>query len=178
VQPTTTKPKIPVMADGQGVASYAGSRLLADLSDRADRGAGRHPAAELGACLASGAEPAGPPHVLVDAERADSAEPGRVIGTPLGLDLQGVPQLCQSTPSRRASALTVVSSSARASAAHTTARRVSISRGAASGRDSLNITTGQAGSGQCQTRLRQRTRTGGARTARRGARAHAGRAAP
>ena len=34
VQPTMTKPKITVMADGQGVASHAGSRQLADLSDR------------------------------------------------------------------------------------------------------------------------------------------------
>jgi len=34
VQPTTSRPKITVTADGQGVASHAGSRLLADLADR------------------------------------------------------------------------------------------------------------------------------------------------
>ena len=35
MQPTTARPKITVTADGQGVASHAGSRLLADLADRA-----------------------------------------------------------------------------------------------------------------------------------------------
>jgi len=34
VQPTTSRPKITVTADGPGVASHAGSRLLADLADR------------------------------------------------------------------------------------------------------------------------------------------------
>jgi hypothetical protein len=34
VQSTTTRPKITVTADGQGVVSHAGSRLLADLADR------------------------------------------------------------------------------------------------------------------------------------------------
>ena len=34
MQSTTTRPKITVTADGQGVVSHAGSRLLADLADR------------------------------------------------------------------------------------------------------------------------------------------------
>jgi len=34
VQATTTRPKITVSADGQGVVSHAGSRLLADVADR------------------------------------------------------------------------------------------------------------------------------------------------
>jgi hypothetical protein len=34
VQATTTRPKITVTADGQGVVSHAGSRLLADVADR------------------------------------------------------------------------------------------------------------------------------------------------
>lgn len=34
MQPTTSRPKITVTADGAGVASHAGSRLLADLADR------------------------------------------------------------------------------------------------------------------------------------------------
>jgi hypothetical protein len=34
VQVTTTRPKITVAADGQGVVSHAGSRLLADVADR------------------------------------------------------------------------------------------------------------------------------------------------
>jgi hypothetical protein len=34
VQPTTSRPKITVTADGAGVASHAGTRLLADLADR------------------------------------------------------------------------------------------------------------------------------------------------
>jgi hypothetical protein len=33
VQPTTTRPKITVTADGAGVVSHAGTRLLADLAD-------------------------------------------------------------------------------------------------------------------------------------------------
>ena len=35
VQAIATRPKIMVTADGQGVVSHAGSRLLADLADRA-----------------------------------------------------------------------------------------------------------------------------------------------
>lgn len=34
MQPSTGRPKITVTADGAGVASHAGSRLLADLADR------------------------------------------------------------------------------------------------------------------------------------------------
>jgi hypothetical protein len=34
VQATTTRPKITVTADGEGVVSHAGSRLLADVADR------------------------------------------------------------------------------------------------------------------------------------------------
>jgi hypothetical protein len=34
VQATTTRPKITVTADGTGVVSHAGTRLLADLADR------------------------------------------------------------------------------------------------------------------------------------------------
>ncbi|MDQ4021577.1 MAG: transposase [Actinomycetota bacterium] len=34
MQVTTTRPKITVTADGQGVVSHAGSRLLADVADR------------------------------------------------------------------------------------------------------------------------------------------------
>jgi hypothetical protein len=34
VQATTSQPKITVTADGEGVVSHAGSRLLADLADR------------------------------------------------------------------------------------------------------------------------------------------------
>jgi hypothetical protein len=33
VQPTTSRPKITVTTDGHGVASHAGSRLLADLAE-------------------------------------------------------------------------------------------------------------------------------------------------
>jgi hypothetical protein len=33
VQATTTRPKIMVTADGAGVVSHAGTRLLADLAD-------------------------------------------------------------------------------------------------------------------------------------------------
>jgi hypothetical protein len=35
VQATTVRPRITVTADGRGVASHAGSRLLADLADAA-----------------------------------------------------------------------------------------------------------------------------------------------
>ncbi len=59
----------------------------------------------------------------------------------------------QSTCSRRASAETVVPSSARASAAQTTARRVSRARDAASGCFSVTVRTGRAGFWQCQTCL-------------------------
>ena len=34
MQATTTRPKITVTADGEGVVSHAGSRLLADVADR------------------------------------------------------------------------------------------------------------------------------------------------
>jgi hypothetical protein len=34
VQATTTRPKITAAADGEGVVSHAGSRLLADVADR------------------------------------------------------------------------------------------------------------------------------------------------
>ena len=34
MQVTTTRPKITATADGEGVVSHAGSRLLADLADR------------------------------------------------------------------------------------------------------------------------------------------------
>ena len=34
MQATTTRPTITVTADGAGVVSHAGSRLLADLADR------------------------------------------------------------------------------------------------------------------------------------------------
>lgn len=34
MRPATTRPKTAVTADGQGVASHAWSRLLADLADR------------------------------------------------------------------------------------------------------------------------------------------------
>src|SRR4051812_21585130 len=34
VQATTTRPKVTATADGQGVVSHAGSRLLADVADR------------------------------------------------------------------------------------------------------------------------------------------------
>jgi len=34
VQATTTRPKITATADGEGVVSHAGSRLLADVADR------------------------------------------------------------------------------------------------------------------------------------------------
>jgi hypothetical protein len=34
VQATTTRPRVVVTADGAGVVSHAGSRLLADLADR------------------------------------------------------------------------------------------------------------------------------------------------
>jgi hypothetical protein len=34
VQVTTTRPQVTVTADGQGVVSHAGSRLLADVADR------------------------------------------------------------------------------------------------------------------------------------------------
>jgi len=34
VQATTTRPKIIVTADGAGVVSYVGSRLLGDVADR------------------------------------------------------------------------------------------------------------------------------------------------
>lgn len=34
MQATTTRPRIAVTADGAGVVSHAGSRLLADLADR------------------------------------------------------------------------------------------------------------------------------------------------
>jgi hypothetical protein len=67
--------------------------------------------------------------------------------------------VCQSTPSRRASALTVVSSSLKASAAQITARRVSNARGGARGCSSVNVTIGHAGSRHRHTRLRHATRT-------------------
>ena len=35
MQATTTRPKITAAADGEGVVSHAGSRLLADVADRA-----------------------------------------------------------------------------------------------------------------------------------------------
>jgi hypothetical protein len=35
MQATATRPKITVTCDGRGVASHAGSRLLADLDDAA-----------------------------------------------------------------------------------------------------------------------------------------------
>ena len=47
MQATTTRPKITATADGEGVVSHAGSRLLADVADRTtltaqlERGAGR-----------------------------------------------------------------------------------------------------------------------------------------
>ena len=34
MQATTTRPKITVTADGEGVVSHAGSRLLADVADK------------------------------------------------------------------------------------------------------------------------------------------------
>jgi hypothetical protein len=34
VHATTTRPKVTVTADGEGVVSHAGSRLLADVADR------------------------------------------------------------------------------------------------------------------------------------------------
>ena len=34
MQVTTTRPKITATADGEGVVSHAGSRLLADVADR------------------------------------------------------------------------------------------------------------------------------------------------
>ena len=34
MHPTTTRPKITVTADGAGVVSHAGARLLADLADQ------------------------------------------------------------------------------------------------------------------------------------------------
>ena len=34
MQPTTTRPRVAVTADGTGVVSHAGTRLLADLADQ------------------------------------------------------------------------------------------------------------------------------------------------
>ena len=34
MQATTTRPKVTATADGEGVVSHAGSRLLADVADR------------------------------------------------------------------------------------------------------------------------------------------------
>ncbi len=64
--------------------------------------------------LPASAELAGSPDVLVDAKRLDAAQPLGIVGAPVGFGHERVPQrVCQSTPRRRASALTVVSSSDR-----------------------------------------------------------------
>ena len=63
MQATTTRPKITVTADGEGVVSHAGSRLLADVADRTTL------TGELGAALAGLRKPRArhdPGRVLVD----------------------------------------------------------------------------------------------------------------
>jgi hypothetical protein len=68
--------------------------------------------------------------------------------------------VCQSTRRCRASAETVVSSSASASVAQATARDVNTARGAISWCVSDQVSIGQSGSSQRQTRLSQTIRTG------------------
>jgi hypothetical protein len=65
--------------------------------------------------------------------------------------------VCQSTPKWRASAETVASSWARASAAQPTARTVSTARGGAMSWVSLNTPIGHAGSRQRHIRFSHRT---------------------
>jgi hypothetical protein len=63
VQATTTRPKITATADGEGVVSHAGSRLLADVADRTTL------TAQLGEALAGMRKPRArhdPGRVLVD----------------------------------------------------------------------------------------------------------------
>jgi hypothetical protein len=63
VQATTTRPRITATADGEGVVSHAGSRLLADLADRTTL------TAQLGEALAGLRKPQArhdPGRVLVD----------------------------------------------------------------------------------------------------------------
>ena len=63
MQATTTRPKITVTADGEGVVSHAGSRLLADVADKTTL------TAQLGEALAGLRKPRArhdPGRVLVD----------------------------------------------------------------------------------------------------------------
>ena len=63
MQATTTRPKITATADGEGVVSHAGSRLLADVADRTTL------TAQLGVALAGLRKPRArhdPGRVLVD----------------------------------------------------------------------------------------------------------------
>jgi hypothetical protein len=65
--------------------------------------------------------------------------------------------VCQSTPSRRATAATLVSSHPSAATAQSTARAVSRARGGIAGWASVRHTVAHSGFGQRQTRLRHST---------------------
>ena len=97
------------------------------------------------------------PDVLVDAEHLDTCEAGRV-GVRGSQDSQTVRQ---PVPSWRRRPLTEACSRRSWSIAHRQARVVSLARGAATRSScSMNVVTGQVGSGQIQRRLRQQIRTG------------------
>ena len=94
----------------------------------------------------AGADPAGPPDVLVDAEGVDPDQPvpgRRPAGSPRPRSRPS--SVCQSTPRCRASAETVVSSCASASVAQLTARVVSFARGATISWCSVNVPVGAGG---------------------------------
>ena len=113
MQATTTRPKITATADGEGVVSHAGSRLLADVADRTTL------TAELAEALAGLRKPRArhdPGRVLVDmavavadgattiSDVAVLARSGRVVrGGGVGLDVLAAAR----PPRRRASSVAV-----------------------------------------------------------------------
>jgi hypothetical protein len=81
-----------------------------------------------------------PPNVLIYLKGGHILQPGRVGNPSPRFDLDGVPsRVCQSTPSCRASADTVVSSELSALVAHATARVVSTIRDGAMSCASLKV---------------------------------------
>lgn len=78
----------------------------------------------------------------------------------LAADWIAFQHVIQATPRRRAIAETLVSSWRSESTAQSTARVLSLARGAAKAWSSVQVSRRQAASGQRQIRLAQRTRTG------------------
>jgi hypothetical protein len=92
-------------------------------------------------------DPRRPPNVLIDSQGLDVLQPGGSLVRAQASTSTASQQVCQSTPSCRASADTVVSSELSALVAQATARVVSTIRDGAISCASVKVSVGHSGSG-------------------------------